>query len=90
MGINKEDTKLTGDTNNITTNNNIKYELQNNYSAVVLNDYIIQTSVIDLYVLHDNNNIYVQWNARVTSEPNLIAGISLAIDLDNINFHFNK
>ncbi len=90
MGTNKENTNFTGDTNNITTTNNIKYELQNIYSTIVFNEYIIQTSVIDLYVLHDDNNIYIQWNALVTSSPNLIIGCNLAIDLDNINFHFNK
>lgn len=90
MGTAKENTNPTGDTNNITTNNTTKYELQNPFDVTSGSEIIIQIPIIDLYVLHDDNNIYVQWNARVTSEPNLIAGCNLAIDLDNINFHFNK
>lgn len=90
MGIYKENNNLTGDTNNITTNKNIKYELQNPYKLVAISDLIIQLPIIDLYVYHDDNNIYYQWNARVTSSPNLIAGCSLAIDLDNISFQFKK
>ncbi|CAB1054188.1 hypothetical protein [Spiroplasma endosymbiont of Danaus chrysippus] len=90
MGTYKENNNLTGDTNNITTNKNIKYELQNPYNVVIISDLIIQLPIIDLYVYHDDNNIYYQWNARVTSSPNLIAGCSLAIDLDNISFQFKK
>lgn len=90
MGINKENTNLAGNTNNITTNNNTKYQLQNPYNVTAGSQIIIQIPIIDLYVLHDDNNIYVQWNARVTSEPNLIAACDLAIDLESINFHFNK
>ncbi|WDA54431.1 MAG: hypothetical protein PPFGHCPK_00876 [Spiroplasma endosymbiont of Drosophila atripex] len=90
MGTYKENNNLTGDTNNITTNKNIKYELQNPYNVVAISDLIIQLPIIDLYVYHDDNNIYYQWNARVTSSPNLIAGCSLAIDLDNISFQFKK
>ncbi|WP_339042881.1 MULTISPECIES: hypothetical protein [unclassified Spiroplasma] len=90
MGTYKENNNLTGDTNNITTNKNIKYELQNPYNVVAISDLIIQLPIIELYVYHDDNNIYYQWNARVTSSPNLIAGCSLAIDLDNISFQFKK
>lgn len=90
MGTNKENSNLSGDTSNITTDKKTKYELQNPYSMTVGTEFILQLPIIDLYVLHDDSNIYVQWNARVTSEPNLIAGCNLAIDLDNINFQFNK
>ncbi|WP_338977972.1 hypothetical protein [Spiroplasma endosymbiont of Panzeria rudis] len=90
MGTYKENNNLTGDTNNITTNKNIKYELQNPYNVVAISDLIIQLPIIELYVYHDDNNIYYQWNARVTSSPNLIAGCSLGIDLDNISFQFKK
>lgn len=87
---NQESTNFVGSTNNITTNKTLKYELQNNYNMVIGYDNIIQLMTLQLYLFHDDKNIYWQWNATITSSPNLIAGCLLTINLDNISFQFQK